>query len=403
MASKINKTVIRDFLTIRYTPQNPPIPPVLWNDFLPKTSDPNGKKTERLLEKSISKSIPEGDETIVVSLSSGIDSTLCLALLRKMFPRRKIIAICAVFSTNFDESKRAKIIADKFYAEFKVILVDSIFTRMPELVSITRKPRWNTYQHLIAKEATKYGKILVTGDGADEVFAGYTFRYSKFLRLSRPRQNWKMKVINYLESHNRDWVPDQKEMFGSAIKFDWEKIYTFFQEYFQNKLSPLEQVFLADFNGKLLYDFIPTGNSITNNYGIKGIPIFLDPHVINFGLKLPLQQKFDQKTNKGKLILRKIAARLEIDHIEEKRGFSPDLIIDWNDHGRTICQKYILKQDSYIFRKKIINYDWMLRAFEKVENDGDIRYLNKMISLLALEIWIRIFISKEMNLKKILK
>jgi asparagine synthase (glutamine-hydrolysing) len=212
-----------------------------------------------------------------------------------------------------------------------------------------------------------------------------------------------MKVINYLESHNRDWVPDQKDMFGSAIKFDWEKIYTYFQKYFQNKLSFLEQVFLADFNGKLLYDFIPTGNSIMNNYGIRNPPIFLDSHVINFGLKLPLQQKFDQKTNQGKLILRKIAKRLRIDHIEEKRGFSPDLIIDWNDHGRAICQKYILKQDSYIFTKKIINYDWMLRALEKVENDGDIRYLNKMISLLALEIWIRIFISKEMNLKKILK
>lgn len=403
MASKIDKNVIRDFLTIRYAPKSPPIRPVLWNDFLPKTSDPDGKKTEKLLERSISKSIPRDDETIVVSLSSGIDSTLCLALLRKMFPKRKIVTICAVFSTNFDESKIAKKIATQFKAEFKVVHVDSIFTRMPELVAITRKPRWNTYQHLIAKEATKFGKILVTGDGADEIFAGYTFRYSKFLRLSRKYQNWRTKVMNYLECHNRDWVPDQKEMFGSEIKFNWEQIYKYLKIYFSNKLSSLEQVFLADFNGKLLYDFISTGDSIVNSYKIKGVPIFLDRNVIDFGLKLPLYQKFDLKTRNGKLVLRKIAKRYKIEHVKEKRGFSPDLIIDWNDHGRHICEKYILNQNSYIFKKKLINYDWMLRAFEKVDNDGDIRYLNKMISLLAVEIWIRIFISNEMNAKKILK
>jgi asparagine synthase (glutamine-hydrolysing) len=399
----IDKILIRDFLTIRYTPKNPPINPVSWNNLLQKTTDPSGKKTQELLEKSTFESIPNNDEPIVVSLSSGIDSTLCLALLRKKFPKRRIIAICAVFSTNFDESQRAKIIAEKFHAEFKVIFVDSIFSNMPELVSITKKPRWNTYQHLIAREAKKFGKILVTGDGADEVFAGYAFRYAKFLRLSHSSQNWKTKVVNYLECHNRDWVPDQKKMFDSTIKFDWEKIYSYFQANFQNKLSSLEQVLISDFNGKLLYDFIPTANSIAKNYKIKTIPIFLNCNVIDFGLKLPLNQKFNQKTNQGKLTLRKIAKRLGIDHINEKRGFSPDLIMDWNDHGRKICEKYILKKDSYIFKKKIINYDWMLRAFEKVDNDGDIRYLNKMISLLALEIWLRIFILNEMNSKKLLK
>ena len=41
-----------------------------------------------------------------------------------------------------------------------------------------------------------------------------------------------------------------------------------------------------------------------------------------------------------------------------------------------------------------------LQAFEKAEYDGDIRYINRLISILALEIWYQIFISKTMNPQK---
>ena len=398
----IDKTLIRDYLTIRYSPKNPPIIPAQWRDFLPNTNDPNGIKTQKLLEMSILKLIPKNNETIVISLSSGIDSSLCLALLRKIFPDRKIVAICAVFSTSFDESEQAKIIAEKFNVEFKILDVDSIFSRMPELVAITKKPRWNTYQHLISKEAKKFGKILVTGDGADEVFGGYVFRYKKFLRLTRSHQNWKTKTMNYLECHNRDWVPDQNEMFGSAIKFEWGKIYKYFQPYFMNKLQPIDQIMFADFNGKLLYDFVPTGRDISKYHKVDITPIFLDNTIIKLGLALPQKQKYDLSKNNGKLILRKIAKRLCIPHIDAKKGFSPDLLVDWDKKGRKICESFLLEQKSLIFKNKLINFDWVLRSFEKVDQDGDIRYLNRLVSLLALEIWYRIFVEKNMTDKHVL-
>lgn len=394
---RLDKNTICNFLTIRYNPlEKPIINLATWKDFRNTNSDPNGNSTEKLLKNVFSKKLSEKRGPFIVSLSSGIDSTLCLALLRLTFPTEKIIAICGVFKEGHDESIRAKEIATKFNADFKVIYMDSIFTNMPEIISISNKPRWNTYQHLIAKEAQKYGGILITGDGADEVFGGYTFRYDKFSNLLQSNDNWKIKVINYLECHNRDWVPDQESIFGSSIKFHWDDIYHHFRSYFSNPLSPLQQVMLADFNGKLLHDFIPTGKSIFDHYKIEGIQPFLDSSVINSGLHLPTEQKYDCKTKKGKLVLRKIAKRLGVEHIDEKKGFSPELWLDWKDHGKKICQDYLLEKDSYIFKKKLINYNWILRTFERVDNDGDIRYLNKLISILALEIWYRIFVVKDM-------
>jgi len=397
LKARLDKNAIRNFLTIRYNPLEKSLfTPPTWKNFRNTESDPNGYQTEKLLKNVIS-NVGEKRGPFVVSLSSGIDSTLCLALLRSIFPREKIIAICGVFKEGHDESIRAREIATKFDADFKVVYMDSIFTNMPEIIYISKKPRWNTYQHMIAKEARKYGSILVTGDGADEIFGGYTFRYNKFSNLLQLKDNWRIKAINYLECHNRDWVPDQECLFGSSIKFDWDEIYNYFRPYFSNPLRPLQQVMLADFNGKLLFDFIPTGNAIFKHYGISGLQPFLHPSVVDFASHLAIEEKYDKKAQKGKLVLRKIAKRLEIQHIDEKKGFSPDLWFDWKDHGKKICQAYLLEKDSYIFRRKLINYNWVLRSFERVENDGDIRYLNRLISILALEIWYRIFLAKEMK------
>lgn len=397
----MDKRGIRNILTIRYDPTKKLFfPKAIWRDFCPSISDPSGSLIQNLLLQSIRKQIPDNQEPISISLSGGIDSTLCLSLLRYVFPKKKIYSICGVFEEGFDESKIAKKVARKFNANFVIVKMKSIFSNMPEIISITKKPRWNTYNHLIAKEAKKHSKILVTGDGADELFGGYTFRYKKFLNLSRPTDNWKIKTLNYLEGHNRDWVPDQEKMFGTSIKFSWNEIFNYFKPYFSNPLNPLQQVMLADFNGKLLYDFIPTGKQIFSYYYIKGAQLFLDKDIISSALRLPIEQKYDPKTNKGKLVLRTIAAKLDIPHLDEKRGFSPSLLFDWEKNGKYIFKNFLIDSEPFVFKKKLINPNWLYRAFETVENDGDMRYLNRLISILALEIWHRIFISKDISHKQ---
>ncbi|EGP92857.1 asparagine synthase C-terminal domain-containing protein [Nitrosarchaeum koreense] len=399
---QINKNQIRNYLTIRYDPLINSSHLATWKDFETQTSDPHGLVTENLLTLSLKNSIPDDNKSIAISLSSGIDSSICLAILRKTFPKRKIIAICGVFENGFDESIEAKKIADKFSAEFKILHMGSMFTNMPEIISISKRPRWNTYTHLIAKEAKKKANFLVTGDGADELFGGYVFRYHKFNQLLKSKDQWLEKTKKYLECHNRDWVPDQNNLFGKCIKFNWNEIYNYFKPYFHNALDPISQVMLADFNGKLLFDFIPTGKAISDYYKIKNIPIFLDTSLITFAQKLPLNQKYDNKNNRGKLVLRAISKRLGINHIEEKKGFSPSLLFDWQKNGKEICQSFLLNKNSQIYKKNLINYDWTVKAFDQIEFDGDIRYLNRLISILALEIWIKIFVTNELkNTKKL--
>jgi asparagine synthase (glutamine-hydrolysing) len=401
---KLNSVLIKNILTIRYDPtEKPQLSPVTLKNFDETETDSSGLKTKTLLINSLKNQLKNSNEPIAVSLSSGIDSTLCLSLIREIFPDRELIGICGVFENGFDESKQASKIAKKFNAKFKTVKMPSIYQTMPKLISITKKPKWNTYTHIIAKEAKKYSNTYVAGDGADEVFGGYTFRYSKFLDLCKPKSSWKTKVKNYLECHNRDWVTDQKLLFGKNISFQWNDIFNYFKPYFSNTLHPLQQVMLADFNGKLLHDFIPTSKSICSYYDLNGIFPFLNNSVIKFGLSLNLDEKYDEKIKKGKLILRKITSEMNTHHIDEKRGFSPELWFDWKKNGKKIFEKYIFDKDCQIIKKGLINPKWILKSFEIVESDGSIRYLTRLTSILALEVWYRTFMSKEMNVDEKLK
>ena len=396
---RVNPVSIRNILTIRYDITEKPVKkPATIEDFKRSLNDQDGRITEKLLSDSFRK-IGKFNK-FSISLSGGIDSSLCLALLRNNFPKAKITAISGVFENAYDESTHAKKLAEKFDADFYPIDMESIYTKMPEIVYIAKRPRWNTYNHLIAKQAKKFSKILVTGDGGDELFGGYTFRYKKFLDLLKPNDNWKIKTIKYLECHNRDWVPDQKFLFNKSIKFDWNEIYNYFKPYFKNQLEPLKQVMLADFNGKLLHDFIPTGDAIASYYNIDRFSPFLDSKVQSFGLGLPIKSKYNYVTNQGKIILRQINKRLKVKFMKAKRGFSPSLVFDWQKFGKEIFMKYAFEKKSNIYSKKIINRDWVIHALELIENDGDIRYLNRVTTILALEIWYRIFIKKDLNPKK---
>jgi len=396
LVSSLN-SLVKNYLTIRYNPSSINSKEKLVKNFIPKFSDPKSETTESLLEKNAKKFFSKSNEPIALSLSSGIDSSLSLSILRKLFPKRQLIGICAVFEGGNDESKQAKKIADQLNADFKKIKIDSIFRNMPELISIANQPRWNTYTHYVAKESKKYCNFYLTGDGADELFAGYTFRYKKFLTLTKPSDSWETNVKNYLQCHNRDWVNDQEHIFHKNMKFVWPEIYKIFKTYFHNRFEPITQVMMADFNGKLKFDFIPTSQKILKHYGLKGGSLFLDSNIINFALHLPTHEKYDSKTNIGKLHLRKITKKYGISHINEKKGFSPDLYLDWNKFGHKITNSILLESDCFIYKNNLINFDWVKNALEKIELDEDIRYLYRIVSILTLEIYFRLFKTKELS------
>ncbi|MDE1766237.1 MAG: asparagine synthase [Thaumarchaeota archaeon] len=339
---------------------------------------------------------------IAISLSAGIDSGLTLAMLKKILPDVKISSISMGFGDDDDEIVRAKQLADIYDCDFHSIVRDDVITELPRLISIVKEPRWNLYGYYVLEEAKKRADTFFSGDGGDELFGGYTFRYQKFFNNLPKNPDWKKKAALYLSCHERDWVPDQERMFGSKIKFSWSKIYRILKPYFINPLSPVDQVFLADFNGKLLYDWLPANKAFEKFFDLHIQSVFLNSNMIKFSTRIPWQLKYDPKTNNGKLPLRSILCKqkgFERFH-PIKKGFSVNLDSLWNKTAKEIIIAY-LNDNSEIVKNKIINDKWIDSALKKIQlNDGPdlrFRYINKVLLILALEVWYRLFISKTMG------
>ncbi len=401
--SRINPVSIKNILTLRYDPTiSPLISKLTWQDCVASDSNNETTQVENLIVNNIKKEIGSSVKKITISLSGGIDSTLILALLRKIFPDMTIDAISVRFADSIDESNQAKRITEQFEANHKIVFLENYLEELPHAISIIKLPFWDLHWYHVVKEAKSSSNFLVSGDGGDELFGGYTFRYQKFLSLIDENSSSRDKVKAYLDCHERDWVPDQEKLFGKKIPFLWNDIFNLLEPYFNNPLSPIEQVFLADFNGKLLYNWMPLNTAFHKYFDVKAITPILSPELISYATHLNPVLKYDKKNNTGKILLRKILFNYirEDFLVPTKQGFSVNTINLWKSHGKRLCEQYILK--GHAIKEGLINKEWVDSHFNKVDSTKDTRYINKFLGLLALEIWYRMFVTKEMRKDQVL-
>jgi len=400
---KINYNSISKILTLRYDPEKVSImKPLSYKDFIPTQINDIESKINDIVKKDLLiMKKKSGTRRISLSLSGGVDSGLTLAIIRSVLPDIKIECFSMGFRDTDDEIQRAKEISRIYDCNFHNIIKDDVLNELPQLIYIAKEPRWNLYQYYPMADARKQSSIFYSGDGGDELFGGYTFRYKKFLAHLPKKADWKNKTKLYLSCHERDWVPDQHKMFGSKIKFSWEKIYKTLKPYFNNDLEPIDQVFLADFNGKLLYDWIPTNNAFGKYLDLDIKSIFLTDKMIKFATHIPWNVKYDPKKIKGKIPLHSILRRQKgFEKIQPiKKGFSIDLCSLWRKNAKEIINTYV-NSESEIVKNKIINEEWLNTVHKKLRQDNselNVRYISKMLGILSLEIWYRLFISKTMK------
>jgi len=358
---------------------------------------PNSLEIEKALRNVIKYSVETNKaDHIAVALSTGVDSNLIFSLLRDEFPAIDINCYSVGFYDDH-ELLIAKQISESKGGSFNRIVVENPLRDLVEMISIVKEPRWNIYQYYFIKEAKSTSDVLFTGDGGDELFAGYTFRYRKFLSLITSKATPLERIQVYLQCHERDWVADQEKMFAKNMKFSWLSIYEIFEKYFNNTLEPLDQLLCADYNGKLLHDFVPTNEKFFRHFNIKGKAPLLDDEIVKLSIKIPPELKYNYRNNVGKIPLRSILTRNSNQKFieNEKIGYGMDLNALWSKQGMEIITCNL--ERGRIFEEKIIDQNWYHNALSKINESGDPRYISKLLQLLSLEIWYKLFVTRELK------
>jgi len=250
-------------------------------------------------------------------LSGGIDSSALLACMAKLNDR-PVRAFTAGFpgTAARDEREHAKRVAHAAGAEHIEVEVGEkdFWTQLPAIVAAMDDPAADyavlpTY--LLAREAAKELKVVLTGEGGDELFAGYG-RYRTALRPSwlggrKMRRRGLMDGLGVLRDaskHWRDGIEAEELRIGAGPR------------------SALQKAQALDCADWLPNDLLLKVDRCLMAHALEGRTPFLDAKVAELAFRLPDELKI--RNGLGKLLLRKWLERAlpEADAFSKKRGFT---------------------------------------------------------------------------------
>jgi asparagine synthase (glutamine-hydrolysing) len=285
-----------------------------------------------------------------VLLSGGIDSSAILATMSKVAAGGAPIQ---TFSVGYDASEAATGDSNEF--EYARLAANAFSTDHHEYRLTARQfeesiPRlvWHLDEPLadpaciplyfVSKAAREHVTVVLSGEGADEILAGYGI-YSRMLAMEN-MPHWlgpalahitpHEKLRNYLrmsgqplESRYRGIcrgfrVEGMRRLVGEGrVEQSTQQLGELFGSYFGtvNRASPLNRMLYADTKVWLADDLLVKADKMTMATGLELRVPFLDHRLVEFAATLQDSSKLNGKT--GKALLR-----------TAMRGILPDAIID---------------------------------------------------------------------------
>ena len=180
-----------------------------------------------------------------------------------------------------------------------------------------------------SKLASKFCKVVLTGLGGDELFAGYPWRYYRAV----VNENFN----NYCKKYFKFWkrmIPEEsyKKIFSPINNYQnnsYELFEGVLKKYKSKKLHPKDYVNLSLYleAKTFLVGLLEIEDKLAMSHGLESRVPFLDNDLVELSTQIPVNlklgnlqtiielnendpgiktEKYFQKTNDGKLILRKI-------------------------------------------------------------------------------------------------
>jgi asparagine synthase (glutamine-hydrolysing) len=337
------------------------------------------------------KSRLNSDVSIASFLSGGVDSSI-ISYLYSSLSEKKIDTFTMAFKEkSFDESSRAKKLAKQINSNHHSIYFNQEFieNHTHDILSNFDEPFADSSSiglDYLCKYTSSHHKVVLTGDGADEIFGGYNKyhypkinnRYTKF--IPEPFHKYLLKK-NIFKSNtdNRKFIFFLDKLvnnidyggsgFRNIISLGFKKAElallfknpskdTYFHKLFSdNQIESLNDMKIIDLNCSLEGDMLTKTDRVSMRHSLEARAPFLSRSIWEFTYNLP--QDFLIKGNKKKSILK--------DAFEE---FFPKNFFNVKKSGfqvpagnwlRNFFSKELLSftEKHFIEKQGIFNYDYI--------------------------------------------
>ncbi|NJO01271.1 MAG: hypothetical protein HC880_05855 [Bacteroidia bacterium] len=377
--------------------------------------EPEAKKQlKKLLSSSVSYRLIS-DVPLGVFLSGGIDSSIIAALATEASPRPINTFSIGFEESDWNEAPYAREVSKALGTEHHefIVSLDEAKALIPQLVDIYDEPFADSSAiptYLLSQLAAKHVKVVLGGDGGDELFLGYGMyqwaerlskRFWQNLRKPISRSlalfkadryqkasslfdyNNKQELLSHIFSQEQ-WLFSRREIEGLLVSPLQQRRY---QRPLQNRpLNPMEQQALFDLGFYLPDDLLVKVDRATMRHSLEGRVPLLDHRVVEFAINLAPGLRY--KNGITKYLLKQVL----YDYLPEKlfdrpkQGFSIPLA-DWLQGDL----KYLLEEflsKSVIEKHGLVKYE----PVEQLKNKflkGQTYYYNRLWTLVVLHQFLR--------------
>ncbi len=263
------------------------------------------------------------DVPVGVLLSGGVDSSLIVGLLAEAGQTGLMS-----FSVGFEEANGEKgdefvysdLIAKHFGTDHHKIFVPSsdLMDALPGTIAAMSEPMVsydNVGFYLLSKEVSKHIKVVQSGQGADEVFAGY---------------HWYPPLVDsndVVSDYAKAFCDRSHEVLGTQLAPEWMPDRDYSRELIEEHLlrdgadTPVDRALRLDSNIMLVDDPVKRVDNMTMAWGLEARVPFLDHELVELAARMPPEEKL---RDGGKGILKDVARKIVPSAvIDRKKGYFP--------------------------------------------------------------------------------
>lgn len=369
------------------------------------------------LDEKLTRSIKmqmHGDVPIGAFLSGGVDSSLITAMMHRVYDSKLQTFTIGFENSDYDEAKQARQTAEylgAYHTELYIKpqdLIDAIDS-LPEVYSEPFADSSQIPMVLLTALTRKNVKVVLSGDGGDELFGGYNYYqfapevWKKLsycplpLRklISKSLINFDLpvafeKVCKVMGAKN----PGELHLLLQSHWFDGSNIVRGVQNAKLPDLSDLSNCKNIDFQQTMMFadalrymqdDILVKVDRAAMYNSLETRVPFLDPDLIEFAWRLPLNMKIRHGT--GKWILRELLMRYLPDYnfSNQKKGFSVPLS-DWlrgplRDWAEALLDEKRLSSEGY-FHAEPIRKVWKSHLSSKRDHS------RKLWNIIMFQAWL---------------
>ncbi len=398
-------------------------PPVDWRDYSVSLYDTLRSAVQRELVSDV----PVG-----VLLSGGLDSSTIAALMVDLYPGKVESFTIGFEEGSFDESQYARRVARHLNTQHNEMVLTSrqAVDLVGEISNFMDEPFADSSiipTYLLSRFARQKVKVVLGGDGGDELFAGYPTvlshrligyyerlvpwalrayvapRVMDHLKVSfdnisldfRMRRFLAGRGVPLIDRHQR-WLGSFVDEEKASLLQNWVKPVlreTYHQSYeyarYSDAKEPLNQVLFNDLKTYLEGDILYKVDRASMAASLEVRVPFLNREVVHFANDLPLDLKLHNFT--GKFLLKKMMkGRLPDDIIwRPKKGFNMPVAYWLSGDLKELMLDML--SESFVNRQGLFDYPYIQQiTAEHFQHRKDNRKL--LWTLLMFQLWYRSYI-----------